>query len=213
MERLEEDIRERFLPTLRETEHDRVAAGLALGLALLFYDTHTHGEGLLREMLEDSKPYVRMAGVLGLGLAYVGQHARHAVVAEWASRLRVTRSLLRIIAGDVSDCVRRNAVIALGFVFADAPAAFTSTALLLLQSYNPHIRYATALVSGLIGAGSAEPRLGEALLKLMDDSVGGTSWLRRRRTSWRRAPPSGSARCSWSATRRATSRSASTARR
>ena len=48
--------------------------------------------------------------------------------------MRVIPSLLRIIAGDVSDCVRRNAVIALGFVFADAPAAFTSTALLLLQS-------------------------------------------------------------------------------
>jgi singapore isolate B (sub-type 7) whole genome shotgun sequence assembly, scaffold_1 len=82
VERLEEDIRERFLPTLRETEHDRIAAGLALGLALLFYDTHTHGERLLHEMLEDNKPYVRMAGVLGLGLAYVGQHARHSVVAE-----------------------------------------------------------------------------------------------------------------------------------
>ena len=116
--------------------------------------------------------------------------------------MRVIPSLLRIIAGDVSDCVRRNAVIALGFVFADAPAAFTSTALLLLQSYNPHIRYATALVSGLIGAGSAEPRLGEALLKLMDDSVRGCVCLRRRRTSWRRAPPSDWARCSWSATRR-----------
>lgn len=72
---------------------------------------------------------------------------------------------------DVSDTVRRNAVFALGFVFADAPTAFLPTATLLLQSYHPHIRYATALVSGLINAGSAHPGLSEPLLKLMDDSV------------------------------------------
>ena len=72
---------------------------------------------------------------------------------------------------DVSDILRRNAVFALGFVFADAPAAFLPTATLLLQSYHPHIRYATVLVSGLINAGSAHPGLSEPLLKLMDDSV------------------------------------------
>lgn len=67
--------------------------------------------------------------------------------------------------------VRRNAVFALGFVFADAPTAFLPTAKLLLQSYHSHIRYAAALVSGLINAGSAHPELSEPLLKLMDDSV------------------------------------------
>ena len=72
---------------------------------------------------------------------------------------------------DVSDTVRRNAVLALGFVFADAPAAFLPTAKLLLQSYHPHIRYAAALVSGFINAGSAHPDLSEPLLKLKDDTV------------------------------------------
>lgn len=79
---------------------------------------------------------------------------------------------MQIIASDVSNTVRRNAVIALGFVFADAPEVFHSTALLLMQSYNPHIRYATALISGLISAGHANDQLATALLKLMDDEVG-----------------------------------------
>ena len=79
--------------------------------------------------------------------------------------------MLQIIALDVSDTVRRNEVFALGFVFADAPTAFLPTAKLLLQSYHSHIRYAAALVSGLINAGSAHPELSEPLLKLMDDSV------------------------------------------
>lgn len=60
----------------------------------------------------------------------------------------------------------------MGFVYADQPAAFVPTATLLLQSYSPHIRYATALIAGLINAGSALPALTEPLLKLMDDTVG-----------------------------------------
>ena len=83
MERLEEDIRERFLPVLRETQHDRTAAGLAFGIALMFYDSHDHGEALQQEMLRDGREYVRMAGVLALGLAYVGQHHRHAVISQY----------------------------------------------------------------------------------------------------------------------------------
>ena len=71
----------------------------------------------------------------------------------------------------MSHTVRRNAVIALGLVYADAPEAFVPTVLLLLQSYNPYVRYAAALIGGLINAGRGDAALGEALLKLMDDNV------------------------------------------
>ena len=78
-----------------------------------------------------------------------------------------------MISSDVSHTVRRNAVIALGLVYADAPDAFVPTALLLLlQSYNPYVRYAAALIAGLINAGRGDAALGEALLKLMEDNVG-----------------------------------------
>ena len=60
---------------------------------------------------------------------------------------------------------------ALGLLYADAPAAFVPTALLLLQSYNPYIRYAAALISGLINAGTGDAVLAEALMKLMNDNV------------------------------------------
>ena len=50
--------------------------------------------------------------------------------------------------------------------------AFEPTALLLLQSYNPYVRYAAALIAGLINAGRGDAALGEALLKLMEDNVG-----------------------------------------
>ena len=75
-----------------------------------------------------------------------------------------------MIASDVSESVRRNAVIALGFLFIDRPAAFLPTAQLLLQSYNPHIRYAAALIAGIINAGTANAQLSDSLLKTMDDA-------------------------------------------
>ena len=86
------------------------------------------------------------------------------------SRWLISR-LLKTIASDVSDVVRRNAVFALGFVYIHHPEEFNETALLLLQSYNPYIRYATAVISGFINAGSANTKLATAMLKLMEEKV------------------------------------------
>ena len=62
-------------------------------------------------------------------------------------------------------------MIALGFLYVNNSEAFIPTALLLLQSYHTHIRYAAAVISGMICAGSGNKQLAEAMLKLMDDSV------------------------------------------
>lgn len=75
-----------------------------------------------------------------------------------------------MIARDVSDQVRRNAVIALGFLYIDSPSSFLPTVKLLIQSFNPHIRFATALIAGLISPSAAEPRLIDLLMGAMDDS-------------------------------------------
>ena len=76
---VEDLITEYYLPLIRETQHDRIALGLAIGVALMFYNTGMKGMKLLMSMVEDSKQYVRMAGVLGLGLAFVGNHHNHQV--------------------------------------------------------------------------------------------------------------------------------------
>ena len=137
----------------------------------MFTGTERQGDALLRQFTASGNEYTRMAGVLGLGLAHAGHHQDVEVVSEWVCEACVTRRLLRVISSDVSPTVRRNAVVALGLLYADAPAAFVPTALLLLQSYNPYIRYAAALISGLINAGSGDAVLAEALMKLMNDNV------------------------------------------
>ena len=78
---LEENIMEYYLPMIRETQHDRIAVGLAIGIALMFYDSGDRGMPMLEGMMKDNHQYIRMAGVLGLGLAYVGQHHNHSVIA------------------------------------------------------------------------------------------------------------------------------------
>ena len=51
MEQCEELLTEQLEPLLHDNQHDRIAAGLAMGVALLFTDTQARGESLLRDLL------------------------------------------------------------------------------------------------------------------------------------------------------------------
>lgn len=167
---MESLILDELVPIVTSTSHDRISVGVAIGIALMFMQTGSQGESILQMLRTHSNAYLRMSGALGTGLAHAAHHTHHAAVATSESGEGSMCSLLEMIASDVSDNVRRNAVIALGFIFIDRPSAFLSTAQLLLQSYNPHIRYAAALIAGLINAGTANAQLSDLLLKTMDDS-------------------------------------------
>ena len=71
----------------------------------------------------------------------------------------------------MSDTVRRNGVLALGFIYVNKTEEFIPTAVLLLKSYNPHIRYAAAMIAGILNAGSANKQLSEGMLPLMEEKV------------------------------------------
>lgn len=77
---VEEAITEYYLPMIRETQHDRIAAGLAIGISLMFYNAGLKGMQLLQELLSDNNENIRMAGVLGMGLAFIGQHHNHSII-------------------------------------------------------------------------------------------------------------------------------------
>lgn len=85
MDQCEELITEQLLPLLHDNQHDRIAAGIAIGIALFFTGTADRGEPLLHDLLTNSNVYARMAGVLGLGLAFAGRHQHYAAVSEWVS--------------------------------------------------------------------------------------------------------------------------------
>lgn len=70
-----------------------------------------------------------------IGLAYTGT-ANNAAI----------QKLLHFAVSDVSNDVRRAAVMNLGFVLASTPGQCPAIVSLLAESFNPHVRYGAAMV-------------------------------------------------------------------
>lgn len=153
-------IASQLRPLVQETKHDKIAFGVSLGIALSLYGTRTEGLNVALSLLGDHNAYCRMAGALGLGLAFCG-YSSHTVTIQ---------RLLSVISGDVSDFVQRAAVYALGFVFVNSPNEMLPFARLLLASHSAHVRYSTALISGIICAGSGSHELLSLMMPLLDET-------------------------------------------
>ena len=111
-------------------------------------------------MLGEQDAIIRQGGAFGIGMAYCG-----------SSNLSAVKRLLHIISTDVSDDVKRAAVMSLGFVFINNPNGLPAILSLLIQSYNPHIRYGTAMALGIAAAGKGNPEFLKLLKPMMNDSV------------------------------------------
>lgn len=84
--------------------------GLALGIALTVYGREEEADTLIEQMTRDQDPILRYGGMYALALAYRGTANNKAI-----------RQLLHFAVSDVSDDVRRTAVLALGFVLYSEP--------------------------------------------------------------------------------------------
>lgn len=84
--------------------------GLALGIALTVYGREEEADTLIEQMTRDQDPILRYGGMYALALAYRG-----------TSNNKAIRQLLHFAVSDVSDDVRRTAVLALGFVLYSDP--------------------------------------------------------------------------------------------
>lgn len=94
-----------------------------------------------------------------IAMAYCGTSTNSAI-----------RKLLHVSVSDVSDDVRRAAVIALGFVMCNNPEQVPDVVKLLAESYNPHVRYAAALAVGIACCGTALPEAERLLTPMMQDT-------------------------------------------
>jgi len=143
----------------RETHHEKIIRGIAMCLALINFGQEDNADATLEEMRGDRDPIVRYGAAYGLALAYCGTGSNKAV-----------RILLHGAVSDVNDDVRMASVIGLAFVLHKTPDRVPELVGLLLESFNPHVRYASCMAVGiaLAGTGSAE---GAALLEPMLDDV------------------------------------------
>ncbi|PWA72886.1 26S proteasome regulatory complex, non-ATPase subcomplex, Rpn2/Psmd1 subunit [Artemisia annua] len=126
-----------------ETQHEKIIRGLALGIALTVYGREEEADTLIEQMTRDQDPILRYGGMYALALAYAGTANNKAI-----------RQLLHFAVSDVSDDVRRTAVLALGFVLYSEPEQTPRIVSLLSESYNPHVRYGAAMAVGISCAGT-----------------------------------------------------------
>ncbi|KAI9762783.1 MAG: proteasome regulatory particle base subunit [Chaenotheca gracillima] len=126
-----------------DTQHEKSVRGLAMGMALIMFGRQEASDELINGLLDDPDPTLRYGGILTLAMAYCGTGSNKAV-----------RKLLHVAVSDVSDDVRRVAVMSLGFILFRKPSSVPRMVELLSESYNPHVRYGAAMALGISCAGT-----------------------------------------------------------
>ncbi|KAL1188768.1 26S proteasome non-ATPase regulatory subunit 1 -like protein B [Cardamine amara subsp. amara] len=149
-----------MLAYAHETQHEKIIRGLALGIALTVYGREEGADTLIEQMTRDQDPIIRYGGMYALALAYSGTANNKAI-----------RQLLHFAVSDVSDDVRRTAVLALGFVLYSDPEQTPRIVSLLSELYNPHVRYGAALAVGISCAGTGLSEAISLLEPLTSDVV------------------------------------------
>jgi len=154
-------IIEDLLGYAHDTEHEKIIRGISLCAALAYYGQEEQSDALIEQLCRDKDSLIRYGGVFTIGSAYVGT-ANNAAV----------RRLLHIAVSDVSNDVRRAAVICLGLVMIRLPERLPGLIGLLSESYNPHVRYGAAIALGIGCSTQADPKEALDLLEpLLDDKT------------------------------------------
>ncbi|KAL0904752.1 hypothetical protein M5K25_026900 [Dendrobium thyrsiflorum] len=149
-----------MLAYAHDTQHEKIIRGLALGIALTVYGREEDADTLIEQLTRDQDPILRYGGMYALALAYRGTANNKAI-----------HQLLHFAVSDVSDDVRRTAVLALGFVLYSEPEQTPRIVSLLSESYNPHVRYGAALAIGISCAGTGLSEAISLLEPLTSDVV------------------------------------------
>jgi 26S proteasome regulatory subunit N2 len=150
---------EEMIRYARDTQHEKIIRGLAIGVALLVYGTEQKADSLIHSLLADQEPILRYGGVYSMAMAYCGTGNNWAI-----------KRLLHVASSDPNDDVRRVAVLSLGFILFRNHNAVPRLVELLSESFNPHVRYGAALAIGIACAGTALPEAIDLLEPMIKDS-------------------------------------------
>ncbi|POY76348.1 hypothetical protein BMF94_0545 [Rhodotorula taiwanensis] len=149
-----------MLQYAHETQHEKIIRGLAIGTAFLVYGKEEEADNVIETLLGDADAILRYGAMYAIALAYAGTGNNKAI-----------RKLLHVAVSDVSDDVRRAAVTALGFILFRNPTQVPRIVQLLSESYNPHVRYGSALALGISCAGTGLEEAIKLLEPLTKDPV------------------------------------------
>lgn len=141
-----------------ETTHEKIVRGCAIGMALIMYGRQEGADVMIEGLLNDPDPTLRYGGILTVAMAYCGTGSNKAI-----------RKLLHTAVSDVNDDVRRIAVMSLGFILFRKPGSVPRMVELLAESYNPHVRYGSAMALGISCAGTGLDEAIDLLEPMMKD--------------------------------------------
>jgi 26S proteasome regulatory subunit N2 len=151
-------VLEDMIQYAHETQHEKIVRGLAIGMALIMYGRQEGADELINGLLVDPDPTLRYGGIMTIALAYCGTGSNKAV-----------RKLLHVAVSDVSDDVRRVAVMSLGFILFRKYNSVPRMVELLAESYNPHVRYGAAMALGISCAGTGLDEAVDLLEPMLKD--------------------------------------------
>jgi len=149
-----------MITAAHDTTHEKIIRGLAVGVSFLVYGREEQADNLINELTSDKDAVLRYGGVYCIGLAYCGTSNNNAI-----------KKLLHFAVSDVSDDVRRAAVMCLGFVLSREPEQCPRIVSLLAESYNPHVRYGATLAVGIACAGTGLSEAIDLLLPMASDKI------------------------------------------
>merc|ERR1712126_275829 len=111
--------------------------------SLVMYGRLEEADPLIESLTRDKDAILRRSGMYTIAMAYCGTGNNKAI-----------KKLLHVAVSDVNDDVRRAAVMSLGFLLFKTPEQCPGLVSLLIESYNPHVRYGAAMALGIACAGT-----------------------------------------------------------
>merc|ERR1712226_1491841 len=143
-----------------ETQHEKIIRGIAVGLALIMYGRLEEADNLIEALCNEQDSILRRAGMYTIAMAYCGSGSNKAI-----------RKLLHVAVSDVNDDVRRAAVTSLGFLLFKTPDKCPGLVSLLSESYNPGVRYGSAMALGIACAGTGSKEAIALIEPMTNDPV------------------------------------------
>lgn len=156
----DKELAEELINYCRNNPHDRIARATMFSFGLMFLNTEIDVWELYNSMIQDTDPMIRLGAISMLTMRYFGLYNKE-----------VVNQLLSLAATDLSNDIRRHAVVSLGFVMLRKKNKLFSLYKMLSKSYNAHVRHAVALGFGIVFAGSFEKKVFMMLKGFLEDKT------------------------------------------
>lgn len=151
---------EEMINLCQNNPHDKIARAAIGTIGLTAINSNADVSADYAKMISNKDPHIRLGAVGLIALRYFA-----------TAHSETVNELLRLAATDLSNDVRRMAVIGLAFVMIrKRPKAYLLLKL-LSTSYNPYIRHAVALSLGILYAHSFDKKVFKLLTKMIDDKI------------------------------------------